>query len=58
MVNVRAVPTQLTPPFTNVGVTIMVAVTGDVPALAAVKAAIFPEPLAASPIDVLLFIQL
>ena len=36
----------------------IVAVTGAVPLLVAVKAAISPLPLAARPIDVLLFVQL
>ena len=35
----------------------MVAVTGVVPVLVAVKAGVFPEPLAASPIVVLEFVQ-
>ena len=58
MVNVRAVPTQLTPPFINVGVTVMVAITGAVLVLLAVKDKMFPEPLAARPIDGVLFTQL
>ena len=40
------------------GVTVIVAVIGVEPALVAVKAGIFPFPLAASPIAVLLFVQL
>ena len=40
------------------GVTVIVAVTGDVPELTAAKDAILPEPLAASPMEVLLFVQL
>ena len=40
------------------GVTVIVAVTGALDALMAVKAIIFPLPDAASPIDVLLFVQL
>ena len=40
------------------GVTVTVAVTADVPELLAVKAAIFPEPLAANPTLVVLFVQL
>ena len=36
----------------------MVAVTGAEPALVAVKLAILPEPLAAKPIDGVLFVQL
>ena len=35
----------------------MVAVTGFVPVLVAVKEAIFPDPLAARPIEELLFVQ-
>ena len=42
MVNDVAVPVQATP-FVNVGVTIIVAVTGAVPTLVAVNAAMFPE---------------
>ena len=41
-----------------VGVTVMVAVMGVEPELVAVKTGIFPLPLAASPITVLLFVQL
>ncbi len=37
--------------------TVIVAVTGDVPVLVAVKEAIFPVPLAASPIEVVLLVQ-
>ena len=58
MVNVLAVPAQLTPPFVNVGVTVMVAVTAALVALVAVNEAIFPAPLAAKPIDGALFVQL
>jgi hypothetical protein len=39
------------------GVTVTVAVTGDVPALTAVKEGILPVPLAASPIEVLLLVH-
>ena len=35
----------------------MVATTGDVPALIAVNEGIFPEPLAAKPIDGVVFIH-
>jgi hypothetical protein len=35
-----------------------VAVTGEEPVLIALNAAILPEPLAARPIDVVLFVQL
>ena len=40
-----------------VGVTVIVAVIGDVVLLIAVKAGIFPLPFAARPIAVLLFVQ-
>ena len=40
------------------GVTVIVAVTGDVPVFVAIKEDIFPEPLAARPIVVLLLDQL
>ena len=51
-------PVQLTPPFSNVGVTVIVAITGLVPVLIAVKAGIFPLPDAANPIEVKSFVQL
>jgi len=54
MVNVCGMPGQ---PAAD-GVTVIVAVTGALDALMAVKAIIFPLPDAASPIDVLLFVQL
>jgi len=40
------------------GLTVMVAVTGALPVLVAVNAAMFPLPLAAKPIEVLLLVQL
>src|SRR5262245_54448601 len=40
------------------GVTVIVAVTGEVPLLVALNDAMLPLPLAARPIDVLLFVQL
>lgn len=40
------------------GVTLIVAVTIEIPELVPVNAAMFPEPLAASPIEVVLFVQL
>ena len=58
IVNVLLVPTQLTPPLLNVGVTVIVAVTGARPVLLAVKDNILPVPLAARPIDGVLLIQL
>ena len=56
-VNVSAVPVQLTPLFVKVGVTVIVAVTGDVPALTAANAVIFPLPDAGSPMPGVLFTQ-
>ena len=58
IVNVIDVPTQLTPPLVNVGVTVMVAVTGELLVLLAVNVGMFPLPLAARPIDAVLLIQL
>ena len=40
-----------------VGVTVIIAMTGDEVLLVAVKLLIFPEPLAAKPIVVLLFVH-
>ena len=57
MVNVLLGPEHDTPPFVNVGVTVIVAVTGDVPVLIATNDAMSPLPLAARPIDVVLFVQ-
>jgi len=54
MVNVSGVPVH---PLAD-GVTVMVAVTGTLPVLVAVNAGIFPVPLAARPMEVLLFVQL
>ena len=54
MVNICGNPVQ---PLAE-GVTVIVAVTGVLPGLTAVKAGIFPLPLAAKPIDGLLFDQL
>ena len=42
----------------DVGVTVIDAVTGEVPVFTAAKAAMFPVPLAANPIDGVLFVQL
>jgi hypothetical protein len=53
IVNDCGVPAQPS----NEGVTVMVAVTGAVPELVAVNDAIFPLPLAASPIDGVLLVQ-
>ncbi len=53
--NVFGLPGQ---PFADVGVTVIVAVTAALLLLTAVKAGIFPLPLAAKPMDGLLLIQL
>lgn len=53
IVNVVGVPVH---PFA-VGVTVIVAAMGDVDAFAVVNAGILPEPLAARPIAVLLFVH-
>ena len=57
MLNDCVLPEQLTPPFVKVGVAITVAVTGAVPTLEPPKEMILPEPLAASPMLVVLFVQ-
>lgn len=58
MVKVTGVPVQVVPPLVKLGVTVIVAVTGAVPVLVAVNEAILPVPLAARPIEVVLFVQL
>ena len=58
MVKVMGVPVQLTAPLVYVGVTVIVATTGAVVTFTAVKLAIFPVPLAASPIDGAVLVQL
>ena len=55
IVKVFAVPVE--PAQLVTGVTIIVAVIGDVVALIAVKLSILPVPLAARPIDGVLFVQ-
>ena len=57
MVKVFDAPGQLTPPLVYVGVTVIVAVTGALVVLVAVKLGILPVPAAASPIDVVLLVQ-
>ena len=57
MIKFSEEPTQDTPPLVKVGVTVTVAVTGDVPPFNAVNDAILPVPLAASPMAGLLFTQ-
>ncbi len=58
IVKVRCVPVHVVPPFVYVGVTVIVAVTGALVALVAVKLAISPVPEAANPIDGALLAQL
>jgi len=57
MVKVFAGPGQVTPPFVKEGVTVMLALTGDPVELVAIKGEMFPVPLAAKPMLVLLFVQ-
>ena len=57
MVNVLDDPLQLIPELVNVGVTVMVATTGEVVVLMAVNDAIFPLPFDASPMLVVLLVQ-
>jgi len=57
IVKVWAVPAHPTLLFVNVGVTVIVAITGELPTLVAVNEAIFPEPLAPSPIEGVLLVQ-
>jgi hypothetical protein len=56
MIKLFVGPEQLVPPFVYVGVTTIVPDMGEVPALVAVNE-MFPEPLAAKPIEVLLFVH-
>jgi hypothetical protein len=57
MVKVFEGPVQLTDPLVKVGVTVIVAVIGELPVFVAVKDAILPDPLAASPMLVVLFVH-
>ena len=57
-VNVVAVPLQEIPALVNVGVIVMVAVTGVLPALMAINDGIVLAPLAPNPMDGLLLVQL
>ena len=50
-------PVQLVPPFVKVGVTVIMAVTVDVPLLIATNALMLPEPPAARPMPGVLFTQ-
>lgn len=58
MVKVLEGPAQLIPPFVKVGVIVMVAVTGVEPGFKATNDGTVLFPLAASPMDVLLLVQL
>jgi hypothetical protein len=58
IVKLRGVPLQVTPPLVYAGVTVIVAVTGEVPVLTAVNEAMSPFPLANNPIEGVLFVQL
>ena len=57
IVKVSSSPSQTTPPFSNVGVTVMVATTGVLIVLVAVKARISPLPLPKRPILGVLFVH-
>ena len=54
IVNVFGIPLQ---PNALDGVTVIVATTGEIPALVAVKAGILPFPLAANPLEGVLFVH-
>jgi len=58
MVKVCGSPVHVIPAFVKLGVTVIVAETGALELFTAVKIGGFPIPLAASPIDGLLFVQL
>lgn len=58
IVNVLDGPVQLTPPLVNTGVTTIVPTLGALVAFCPLKLGISPTPAAASPIVVLLFVQL
>lgn len=58
MVKLTAAPVQITPPLLKVGVTVIVATTGNGVALLATKAGILPVPLTPKPIEGLLLVQL
>ena len=58
IVNVLPVPVQVVPALVKAGVTVIVAVTGLLVVLVATNAGILPVPLAAKPMELLLFVQL
>ena len=56
MVKVSGVPSQSIPPLLKVGVTVTMAIIGDVPVLTAVKLGILPVPvvgLSPTPVSIL-----
>ena len=57
MVKIMAAPTQLVPPLVNVGVTVMVAITGEVVVLMAAKGPILPLPATERPMLVVVFVH-
>jgi hypothetical protein len=57
MVNICTGPLQAMPPLVWVGVTVMVATIGKLPVLEATKEFMSPDPLAARPMVLLLFVQ-
>ena len=57
IVNVSAGPVQLIPFSVNVGVTVRVATTGEVPSLTPAKEAMFPVPKSAKPMDGVSFVH-
>ena len=57
IVKVFSCPGQTLSPYSKKGVTVIIAVTGELFVLFAVKAGIFPTPLLGSPILVLLFVH-
>lgn len=58
IVNVLDVPVHVVGPVVKEGVTVIVAVTAEALVFMAVNDGIFPVPLAAKPIDVVLLVQL
>ena len=57
IVKVVGEPLQPTEPFVKRGVTVIVAVTGEIPVLTAVKLAMSPVPLAPRPIEGVSFVH-
>ena len=57
IVKISAGPAQLTPLSVNVGVTVILAIIGEVPLLTPTKDGIFPTPKSARPIAILSFDQ-